>query len=143
MPGGDGTHRETTIDRLSFGADGLMQKVVPTLESIDPLAYEGSEPTASVSDAGSDGWYGADAALTLTADDTVETVQYRIGTGEWTAYTAPVPLPAGLVRRPLPRPGTNLQWSDEQILPVKIDATLPEVEGCAGPAPGDADGERH
>ena len=39
MPGGDGTHRETTIDRLTFGADGLMQKVVPTLESVDPLAY--------------------------------------------------------------------------------------------------------
>ena len=79
MPGGDGTHRETTIDRLTFGADGLMQKVVPTLESIEPLAFEGTRPTAAVSDAGSDGWYGADAALTLTAGDAAEPVQYRIG----------------------------------------------------------------
>lgn len=37
MPHGDGTHRETTIDRLTFGEDGLMQKVTPTLTSIDPL----------------------------------------------------------------------------------------------------------
>jgi beta-xylosidase len=46
MPGGDGTHRETTIDRLTFGADGLMQKVVPTLTSVDPLPYDGVQPDA-------------------------------------------------------------------------------------------------
>ncbi|MBD5785524.1 family 43 glycosylhydrolase [Cellulosimicrobium terreum] len=37
MPGGDGNHRETTIDRLTFGEDGLMQKVTPTLEGVDPV----------------------------------------------------------------------------------------------------------
>ncbi|QYX75788.1 family 43 glycosylhydrolase [Streptomyces akebiae] len=37
IPGGDGTHRETTIDKLEFDADGLLKKVVPTLESIDPV----------------------------------------------------------------------------------------------------------
>ncbi|KND42819.1 family 43 glycosylhydrolase [Streptomyces stelliscabiei] len=37
IPGGDGTHRETTIDKLEFDADGLIKKVVPTLESIDPV----------------------------------------------------------------------------------------------------------
>ncbi len=46
MPGGDGTHRETTIDRLSFNADGTMKKVVPTLTSIDPLTYDGVQPQA-------------------------------------------------------------------------------------------------
>ncbi|MDR7381862.1 family 43 glycosylhydrolase [Promicromonospora iranensis] len=46
MPGGDGTHRETTIDRLTFGDDGLMQKVVPTLTSVDPLPYDGVQPEA-------------------------------------------------------------------------------------------------
>ncbi|MBJ6619036.1 family 43 glycosylhydrolase [Streptomyces sp. DHE17-7] len=30
-PGGDGTHRETTIDRLRFAADGTIEPVVPTL----------------------------------------------------------------------------------------------------------------
>ncbi|MFI2485449.1 family 43 glycosylhydrolase [Promicromonospora kroppenstedtii] len=46
IPGGDGTHRETTIDRLTFGADGLMRTVTPTLTSVDPLAYDGVRPQA-------------------------------------------------------------------------------------------------
>lgn len=37
IPGGDGMHRETTIDRLEFTEHGSIQKVVPTLESIDPV----------------------------------------------------------------------------------------------------------
>ncbi|MFE7506812.1 family 43 glycosylhydrolase [Promicromonospora sp. NPDC057488] len=44
IPGGDGTHRETTIDRLTFGADGLMRQVTPTLTSVDPLTYDGVRP---------------------------------------------------------------------------------------------------
>ncbi|MBV7695135.1 family 43 glycosylhydrolase [Streptomyces sp. TRM70350] len=36
-PGGDGTHRETTIDRMEFAADGTIEPVVPTLESIRPV----------------------------------------------------------------------------------------------------------
>ncbi|MES4905841.1 MULTISPECIES: family 43 glycosylhydrolase [unclassified Streptomyces] len=35
--GGDGTHRETTIDRMEFAADGTIKPVVPTLESIAPV----------------------------------------------------------------------------------------------------------
>lgn len=35
IPGGDGTHRETTIDRVYFDEEtGLMEVVVPTLESV-------------------------------------------------------------------------------------------------------------
>ncbi|MGW0333962.1 family 43 glycosylhydrolase [Streptomyces sp. NPDC003011] len=36
-PGGDGMHRETTVDRLEFAADGTIKPVVPTLESIAPV----------------------------------------------------------------------------------------------------------
>ncbi|MEB3964100.1 family 43 glycosylhydrolase [Streptomyces kunmingensis] len=36
LPDGDGTHRETTIDRVTFGKDGLMRPVVPTLEGVRP-----------------------------------------------------------------------------------------------------------
>ncbi|MFI6409865.1 family 43 glycosylhydrolase [Streptomyces sp. NPDC050548] len=36
-PGGDGTHRETTIDRLQFAADGSIRPVVPTLGSVSPV----------------------------------------------------------------------------------------------------------
>ncbi|BCY07081.1 family 43 glycosylhydrolase [Actinoplanes sp. L3-i22] len=47
IPGGDGTHRETTIDRLTFGADGKINPVVPTLESVDPVtvAHAGADVT--------------------------------------------------------------------------------------------------
>ncbi|MEV0898283.1 family 43 glycosylhydrolase [Actinoplanes sp. NPDC049802] len=46
MPGGDGTHRETTIDRLEFAADGSIKPVVPTLESIDPVTIVSAGPDA-------------------------------------------------------------------------------------------------
>ncbi|WP_338699928.1 family 43 glycosylhydrolase [Streptomyces sp. Q6] len=36
IPDGDGTHRETTIDRVTFGADGLMRPVTPTLTGVRP-----------------------------------------------------------------------------------------------------------
>ncbi|MEU0411845.1 family 43 glycosylhydrolase [Streptomyces griseorubiginosus] len=36
-PGGDGMHRETTIDRMEFAADGSILPVVPTLEGIRPV----------------------------------------------------------------------------------------------------------
>ena len=34
VPGGDGTHRETTIDKVTFAPDGTIVPVVPTLESV-------------------------------------------------------------------------------------------------------------
>ncbi|MEJ2417296.1 MAG: family 43 glycosylhydrolase [Exilibacterium sp.] len=37
IPGGNGTHRETTIDRLTFNPDtGLMEVVTPTLTGVEP-----------------------------------------------------------------------------------------------------------
>ncbi|MFF5517188.1 family 43 glycosylhydrolase [Streptomyces coeruleorubidus] len=36
-PGGDGMHRETTIDRMEFAADGTIKPVVPTLEGVKPV----------------------------------------------------------------------------------------------------------
>ncbi|MEU2422217.1 family 43 glycosylhydrolase [Streptomyces sp. NPDC007851] len=46
IPGGDGTHRETTVDKLEFGADGLIKPVVPTLTSIDPVTVVHAGPDA-------------------------------------------------------------------------------------------------
>lgn len=120
---GDGTHRETTIDRLTFGEDGLIQKVVPTLDSIEPLAYTDGPVTALVTDAGSDGWYGADAALTLTG--AAPTLQYRLGTGEWTAWSAAVDLPAGSYDVAYRARSANGQWSSVETLPVKVDDVVP------------------
>jgi beta-xylosidase len=44
IPGGDGTHRETTIDRLRFYPDGKIRPVVPTLESVDPITAAHAGP---------------------------------------------------------------------------------------------------
>ncbi|MEU5276962.1 family 43 glycosylhydrolase [Streptomyces asoensis] len=59
IPGGDGTHRETTVDRMEFDADGLIEKVVPTLTSIDPVTVVHAGPDAT-------GAEGAPIALTGT-----------------------------------------------------------------------------
>jgi GH43 family beta-xylosidase len=52
IPGGDGTHRETTIDKLEFDADGLIKKVVPTLTSIDPVTVVHAGPNANGTEGG-------------------------------------------------------------------------------------------
>jgi beta-xylosidase len=45
IPGGDGTHRETTIDRVNFDpATGLMRKVIPTLESVGAQTIVDTKP---------------------------------------------------------------------------------------------------
>ncbi|MFC0439888.1 family 43 glycosylhydrolase [Kutzneria buriramensis] len=36
IPGGDGTHRETTIDKMTFNPDGTIAPIKPTLESVAP-----------------------------------------------------------------------------------------------------------
>ncbi|MFB3978823.1 family 43 glycosylhydrolase [Microbacterium proteolyticum] len=46
IPGGNGTNRETTIDRLEVGQDGLFQTVKPTLSSVAPREVpDTTEPT--------------------------------------------------------------------------------------------------
>ncbi|MER6154111.1 family 43 glycosylhydrolase [Streptomyces sp. NPDC001868] len=45
IPGGDGTHRETTVDRLEFDSAGLIKKVVPTLSSVPPVSVGATLPT--------------------------------------------------------------------------------------------------
>ncbi|NGO09826.1 family 43 glycosylhydrolase [Streptomyces sp. HC44] len=52
IPGGDGTHRETTVDKLEFDSDGLMKKVVPTLGSIDPVTIVRAGPNAAGTEGG-------------------------------------------------------------------------------------------
>ncbi|MFD5743156.1 family 43 glycosylhydrolase [Streptomyces massasporeus] len=37
LPAGDGMHRETTVDRMEFAADGTIKPVLPTLEGIKPV----------------------------------------------------------------------------------------------------------
>ncbi len=46
MPDGNGTHRETTIDRIEFDENGFMKAVAPTLESVAPQTVVDPEPLA-------------------------------------------------------------------------------------------------
>ncbi|MEV1067947.1 family 43 glycosylhydrolase [Streptomyces sp. NPDC050263] len=70
VPGGDGMHRETTVDKLEFDADGLIKKVVPTLTSIDPVTVVHAGPDA-------DGVEGSAIALNGTVSGA--------GGAQWTA----------------------------------------------------------
>ncbi|WP_443065126.1 family 43 glycosylhydrolase [Streptomyces sp. NBC_00576] len=59
IPGGDGTHRETTIDKLEFDSSGLIKKVVPTLSSIAPLPTLPTDTTRSLQSVNFTGRYAA------------------------------------------------------------------------------------
>ncbi|WP_152631131.1 family 43 glycosylhydrolase [Agreia bicolorata] len=50
IPGGDGQHRETTIDKLTFDAEtGLINEVTPTLTSVGPQTIVDAQPlTATI-----------------------------------------------------------------------------------------------
>jgi large repetitive protein len=48
LSGGDGTHRETTIDKLEIGEDGLFQAVTPTLTSVAPQTVPSPGPDFAV-----------------------------------------------------------------------------------------------
>ncbi|WP_443060537.1 family 43 glycosylhydrolase [Streptomyces sp. NBC_00459] len=59
LPGGDGTHRETTIDKLEFDSSGLIKKVVPTLGSIAALPTLPTNTTRSLRSVNFTGRYAA------------------------------------------------------------------------------------
>nr|GID87832.1 hypothetical protein Ade03nite_67560 [Actinoplanes derwentensis] len=71
IPGGDGTHRETTIDRLEFAADGSIKPVVPTLESIDPVTIVSAGPDAG-------GTEGSSIALNGTVSNTANRATWTV-----------------------------------------------------------------
>jgi GH43 family beta-xylosidase len=125
IPDGNGFNRETTIDRLYFDSAGAITPVIPTLESIDPLTYTGVVPQATVSAAGTGGWYGAGAALTLAGGASNVEVQYELPGGTWTEYTEPVALPAGEYTLRYRARGTNRILSAPVELAVKVDPEAP------------------
>ncbi|MFT4122598.1 MAG: family 78 glycoside hydrolase catalytic domain [Microbacteriaceae bacterium] len=90
------------------------------------------EVTASIEPAATDGWYGADTTLSLDATDdfAVDTVEYRLGDGDWIEYTAPVTLPAGSYEvgyRATDTSGNTTTGSTD----VAVDVTAPEVTATA------------
>ncbi|MBB3111333.1 beta-xylosidase [Paenibacillus phyllosphaerae] len=71
IPDGDGTHREVTIDRMEFNADGTIKPVVPTLEGIEPVTIPGQVKPASLqgpAKAAPGETFGVSYALQTTSD---------------------------------------------------------------------------
>ncbi|MDA0180116.1 carbohydrate-binding protein [Solirubrobacter phytolaccae] len=92
-------------------------------------------PTATVAEpTGANGWYTAPVDVTLTADAARE---YRIGTGAWTAYTAPVRFATDGVFRldyrarkdGLPSTGRSLDLKLDQAAPATAAALEGVVSG--------------
>ncbi|UUU26461.1 family 43 glycosylhydrolase [Streptomyces sp. DSM 40750] len=128
IPGGDGTHRETTIDKLEFDADGLLKKVVPTLESIDPVTVaragqdaEGKEGDrielgGTVSGAGSPKWTVENGAPCAFADATA--AKTTVTCTDNGTYTVTL---------------TGGRSSDSAT--VKVTNAAPTITSAAGPTP--------
>ncbi|MCE6997345.1 family 43 glycosylhydrolase [Saccharothrix sp. S26] len=117
IPGGDGTHRETTIDRLHFEADGSIRKVVPTLESVEPLTYTGGPITTAVSL----------GTVTLTGGPGVAAIEHRVDGGAWTKYQGPITVGKGRHTVEYRAQGVNLIWSEVRALAVE-PLTYPQAK---------------
>ncbi|WP_330269175.1 family 43 glycosylhydrolase [Streptomyces griseorubiginosus] len=128
IPGGDGTHRETTVDKLEFDADGLIKKVVPTLTSIDPVSVvhagadgSGKEGEAialhgTLSGAGSPKWtVEAGAPCTFSDPDSARTSVACTDNGTFT-----VTLTGG---------------RSHDTATVKVANAAPVITSAAGPQP--------
>ncbi|BAL89288.1 putative glycosyl hydrolase [Actinoplanes missouriensis 431] len=73
IPGGDGTHREATIDRLTFAPDGSINPVTPTLESVNPVTVASAGPDTA-------GIEGAKIALSGTVSNTANRPAWTVNT---------------------------------------------------------------
>ncbi|MBS1906442.1 MAG: family 43 glycosylhydrolase [Actinobacteria bacterium] len=78
IPDGEGQHRETTIDRVPIGADGLFQTITPTLTGVAPQTIAGAAP---VSAAATTRCAAGKAVVVVTATNTGEkAVTVRLAT---------------------------------------------------------------
>jgi hypothetical protein len=141
IPGGDGQHRETTIDRVTFDPEtGLMNPVTPTLESVGPQRIITGETTVTVTAAvdgttvNDSGWLTGDARVSLTVTGEAS-AEYRIGDGAWTAYDEPFTLDAEgstLVSYRAIADGAPVDGASGDVT-VRIDQTAPVTTAVVDP----------
>ena len=128
IPGGDGTHRETTIDRLYFADDGTIKKVVPTLTGVDPLRYRGGSPGCGSPTRAPTAGTAPTRRLTLAHGELIRLVEYQVDGGGWFPYREPVALPAGRHTVEYRAQGVNLFWSEPWSTSVQVDRVAPTAE---------------
>lgn len=136
IPGGDGMHRETTIDRLTFAADGSINPVVPTLESVEPRFADTSAPTVTVATEpaapnGADGWYLGPVTVNVTAIDnsaTAPSLEVAVDDGAWVPYTHSFEVASdGLHTVKAKAADAAGNVSVEAAIALKIDRTAPRT----------------
>jgi large repetitive protein len=142
IPGGDGTHRETTIDKMEFDSDGLIKNVVPTLTSIDPIV---NRKPAITSATGPTSPVSVGHSVTVTAefrdadvgDSHTCTIDWKngseptAGTIDGTTCRAEHTYTKADIRRPVITVTDNDGGSDSTTLPELI-----VYDRAAGPAVG-------
>jgi hypothetical protein len=137
IPGGDGMHRETTVDKLQFTSTNLIAGVVPTLtgpagEQVPDL----TAPTTSVSvspTVPATGWYTGPVQVTVTATDdrdSTVTPQVRVNgpgfTGDWAPLPGPLALGAdGVFGIDYRATDSSGNVSAVKSATVRIDGTAP------------------
>ncbi|TDD72611.1 carbohydrate-binding protein [Jiangella aurantiaca] len=87
---------------------------------------------------GQDGWYVTPVTVTLSADDPDADIEYRVGEGEWTAYTGPVTLDEDGTHTVAYRATNAAGTSEAGTVEVAVDVTAPETTATVE---GDLDGD--
>ncbi|MGH3462651.1 MAG: ThuA domain-containing protein [Kribbellaceae bacterium] len=117
-----------------------------TLPQVDETAPVTTATIAPAEPDGSNGWWRTAPTVTLAAVDEVggsgvAGTEYRIGAGDWTAYTTPFPV-TGDGERTVEFRSTDLAGNAEQAgsVTVKVDSTAPVVQ-VGGVQPGASYGD--
>lgn len=136
LPGGDGMHRETTIDRLTYAEDGSINPVVPTLESVSPQSADSSAPTVTIATApaapnGAEGWYLDPVTVSVAASDNsaaAPTVEVAVDGGAWVPYSASFDVASDGAHSVKVRASDAAgNMSEEASIALKIDRTAPQA----------------
>jgi len=131
----DGTLTSTgkvTI-RMRFNGKGTHDPSLADVWTL-PVPADSVAPSTvlSVSHAGSAGWYLGGAQATIQADDArsgVASIEYRLGSGEWTTYDSAIDLPEGATVLSYRATDAAGNVSAERSETLKVDATAPTTWG--------------
>ncbi|MFC4533494.1 ThuA domain-containing protein [Sphaerisporangium dianthi] len=137
------------VGLFAFGANQTASKTVKFDYFHLSTVVENKDKTAPVTSAATDpaqpatGWFTTPAQVTLTAADEengsgLDRTEYRLDSGEWTAYTEPVVVagdgPHTFAYRSADKAG-NVE--EAKTLEVKVDTTAPTTTATSAPANDD------
>ncbi|MBE2320370.1 ThuA domain-containing protein [Solirubrobacter sp. CPCC 204708] len=122
------TRDNAVFDYVRITAGAPDEQAPTTTSSVAPAAPDGAN-----------GWYKSDAVLTL-ATESGATTQYKLGTGAYQAYSAPVTLPEGTTTVTYRSTDAAGNVEAEKTVTVKVDKTAPSSSVALNPATPGAGG---